>query len=192
MAETSTFGGVLTFFKDLGMYDVVLPFLLVFTILFAILEKTKVLGTEEIDGKKYTKKNLNAMTAFVIAFLTIASSRIVEIITTVSSQIIVLLLLSIFFLLLVGSFWKEGSGVFLEKGWNTTFMIIMFLGIVLIFLNAIKTEDGTSWLQFGYTWLADHWNSEAVASIILLAVIAGIIFFITKGADQPKKEKKEV
>lgn len=191
MAETSTFASAIQFFKDLGMYDVVLPFLLVFTIVFAIFEKTKVLGTEEIEGKKYTKKNLNAMSAFVIAFITIASSKLVEIITTVSSQVVILLLLSVFFLLLVGSFFKEGEGVFLQKGWNITFMIIMFIGIVLIFSSAIKMDDGTSWLEYGFNWLADHWNSEAVASVILLAIIAGIIIYVTKGAEQPKKEKKE-
>ena len=68
MAE-SVFRGVISFFGDIGLYDVVLPFLLVFTIVFAILEKTKVFGVEEIEGKKYTRKNLNAMASFVIAFL---------------------------------------------------------------------------------------------------------------------------
>nr|MBC8443979.1 hypothetical protein [Candidatus Woesearchaeota archaeon] len=102
----STFRGVLEFFQDLGVYDVILPFLLIFTIVFAILEKAKVFGTEEIDGTKYTKKNLNAMASFVISFLVIASSQLVEIITTVSSQMVILLLLSIFFLILIGSFYK--------------------------------------------------------------------------------------
>ena len=55
----STFRGVLEFFQDLGVYDVILPFLLIFTIVFAILEKARVFGTEEIDGTKYTKKNHN-------------------------------------------------------------------------------------------------------------------------------------
>ena len=59
MAEESVFRGVMTFFDKLGIYDVVLPFLLTFTIVFAILEKTKVLGTESIEGKSYSKKNLN-------------------------------------------------------------------------------------------------------------------------------------
>ena len=58
MAEESLFRGVLSFFNDIGIYDVILPFLLIFTIVFAILEKTKVLGVEEIEGKKYTKKSL--------------------------------------------------------------------------------------------------------------------------------------
>lgn len=85
------FREVIEFFDSIGLFDVVLPFLLVFTIVFALLERTKVLGVEEIEGKKYPKKNLNSVAAFVIAFLVIASSRLVEIITTVSSQFVVLL-----------------------------------------------------------------------------------------------------
>ena len=46
------FREVIEFFDSIGLFDVVLPFLLVFTIVFAILEKTKVLGTEDIEGKK--------------------------------------------------------------------------------------------------------------------------------------------
>src|SRR3989344_4535790 len=112
----SPFREVIEFFDRIGLFDVVLPFLLVFTIVFAIFEKTKVLGMEEIEGKKYTKKNLNAMASFVIAFLVIASSQLVEIITTVSANSVIVLFLSVLFLLLVGSFYKEGESVYLEGG----------------------------------------------------------------------------
>jgi len=43
-----------------GLTDVMLPFLLVFTIVFAVLEKTKVLGVD--------KKNFNVVVALVLAF----------------------------------------------------------------------------------------------------------------------------
>jgi len=179
MAE-SVAQGAMSFFKELGMFDVVLPFLLVFTIVFAILEKTKVLGTEEINGKRYTKKNVNAMTAFVIAFMTVASSQLVEIITKVSSQIVILLLVSIFFLVLIGSFFKEREGVFLEKPWNVIFTIIMFIGVVLIFANAIKMEDGTSWLEYGTEWLGGVWTSQVFAVVIILLIIVGAMFYVTR------------
>ena len=91
MADT-VLGGVLDFFRELGVYDIVLPFILVFTIMFAILERTAVFGFE---GEKHTKKNINAMVSFVIAFMVVASSKLVEAITKVSSEIVVLLLLII-------------------------------------------------------------------------------------------------
>ena len=62
------FREVIDFFDTIGVFDVVLPFLLVFTIVFALLERTKVFGVETIDGKHYTKKNLNSVAAFVIPY----------------------------------------------------------------------------------------------------------------------------
>ena len=186
MADVSTFRGVLEFFDKIGIYDVVLPFLLVFSITFAIFEKTKVLGTEEIEGKKYTKKNLNAMAAFVIAFMVIASSKLVEMITEVSSHMVILLLLIVFFLLLIGSFYKEGEGVFLEGTWKIGGMIVLLIGIVAVFLQAIKMDSGEGFLEYGWNWLVDHLSSTAVASIILLVVILLFMLYIVK---EPKGAK---
>lgn len=187
---TSILGNVIGFLQKIGIYDVVLPFLLTFTIVFAILEKTKILGTEKIEKETYTKKNLNAMVAFVIGFLVIASGKIVEAITKVSSQIIILLLLAVFFLMLIGTFFKKDEDVYLEKGfWRYLFMIIMFLGVVFIFLNAIATESGNTWLELLISWISRFWTSTAVASIIL---IIGIIIFVWLMVSPPKfgKEKE--
>ncbi len=189
MADVSTFRNVLELFDKIGIYDVVLPFLLVFSITFAIFEKTKVLGTEEIEGKKYTKKNLNAMAAFVIAFMVVASSKLVEMITEVSSHMVILLLLVVFFLLLIGSFYKEGEGVFLEGGWKIGGMIILLIGIVAVFAQAIKMDNGQGFLEYGWNWLINHLSSTAVASVILLIVILLFMLYIVK---EPKGEKKSI
>jgi len=188
----STFRNTFDFFEKIGILDVVLPFLLVFTIVFAILEKTKVFGTEEVDGKKVNKKNLNSMAAFVIAFLVVASSKLVGIVTKVSSNVVILLLLSVLFLILIGSFYKESEmPVALEGKLRYLFIGIMFIGIVLIFLDAIKTEDGETWLEWGWDQVTNNFNSNAVASLILIIVIVGFMFYIVGGNSSSKKEKKE-
>lgn len=180
------FREVIEFLDSIGLFDVVLPFLLVFTIVFAILEKTKVLGTEEIAGKKYTKKNLNAIAAFVMAFLVVASSQLVEIITTVSANAVVVLFLSILFLLLVGSFYKEGEPVFLEGGWKVVFMIIVFIAIVGIFLDAIKTEEGVSWLESLSSFSGSGNSGEVLGAAVLLILV---VLFMVYAVREPSKEK---
>lgn len=187
MAESSTFRGVIEFFDSVGLYDVVLPFILVFTIVYAILEKTKVLGTEEISGKEYTRKNLNAMVAFVIAFLVVASSRLVEIITTVSAQVVILLLLSVLFLLLVGSFYKDAEGGYLQGDWKTFFMFFMFIGIVLIFLGAVKTDNGDTWMEIFWNYIANNGQGgEAVGAVILLVVLVLLILYVIRTPNHEK------
>ena len=190
MPEVSVFRGVLLFLDRLGIYDVVLPFLLVFSIMFAILEKTQVLGTEKIGEKKYSRKNVNAMVSFVIGFMVIASAQLVDLITDVSSQVVMLLLLSVFFLLLVGSFFKQSEeGVFLEKGWKVLFMVIMFVGIVLVFLEAIKLKSGQPFLEWLLQYVGNNFSSNGVASLILLLVVVLLVWFITH--DTKGKESKE-
>ena len=170
------FRNILNFFADIGVFEVVLPFLLVFTIVFALLERTKVFGVEDVEGKKYTKKNLNSAAAFVIAFLVVASSRLVEIITEVSSNFVVLLFLIVLFLLLVGSFFKEEPhGVFLEGGWKMTFMFLVFVGLVFIFLNALDLMgDVTSFFK-------GTDKGETVGSVLLLILLVLFIAFVTQG-----------
>src|SRR3990167_803990 len=101
------FRGVISLLDRIGVYDIVLPFLLVFTIMFAILEKTKILGLEKIEGEMMPKKNLNAMVALIVAFLVVASTRLVAVINEVMANIILLLILAICFLLLVGVFHSD-------------------------------------------------------------------------------------
>ncbi len=194
MPQHTVLGNVIGFFERIGIYDVVLPFLLTFTITFAIFEKSKILGTEEIEGKTFTKKNLNAMAAFVIAFMVIASSKLVETITRVSANIVVLVLLGVFFLLLVGTFYapKEKEPIALEKGWKTTFAIIMFIGIVFVFMDAIRTESGQSWLDVLFGYLGQFWTSTAVAAIILIIFIIVFVVWMTRepasgGGGSPSK-----
>jgi len=184
MVEQSSFRGIIDFLAAVGVYDVILPFLLVFTIMFAILEKTKILGYEKIDNREYTKKNLNSMVAFIVAFLVIVSTKLVAVINEVMANVVLLVILSVCFLLLVGVFMGDKEST-LEKypGWIKFFMVIMFIAIVLIFLNALD------WLQYAIEFLQNS-NGQTTGAFIFILVILFFIWFVTHDA-QPKKEEKK-
>ena len=183
MVEPSGFRGVIEFLGRLGVYDVILPFLLIFTIVFAILEKTKILGTEKVGDREVTKKNLNSMVALAVAFLVIASTRLVAVVNEVMANVVLLLILAICFLLLVGVFF--GSKEFtLEKypNWIRFFMVLMFIGIVLIFLNALD------WLTYVFA-VFEAWDAEWAVTVIFLIVILLLMWYIVKEPSAPAKEK---
>ncbi len=185
MVEESAFRGVIEFLGELGVYDIILPFLLVFTIMFAILDKTKILGTEKVGEHQVTKKNLNAMVSLVTAFLVVASTQLVAVINQVMANVVLLLILAISFLLLVGVFFGDKEFT-LESypNWIKFFMIVMFIGIVVIFLHALD------WLQFVFA-LFIYWDAQWATSIIFLLVILAFMYYITKDSTPPKAEKKE-
>ena len=184
VAQESTFRGIIKFFGELGIYDVILPFLLVFTIVFAVLEKTKLFGTEKVGDREYPKKNLNSMVAFVAAFLVVASTRLVAAINESVANVVLLLLLSICFLLLIGSFYKEGEPMSLEGKWRSLFMIIMFVGVALIFLQSIKI-DNRGIVQYVYEYMLVNWQSNFTAWVIFIIFIVGFIIWVTASQGPP-------
>ncbi|MBN1501940.1 hypothetical protein JW930_00210 [Candidatus Woesearchaeota archaeon] len=186
MADETPFRGAIQFLEKIGVYEVVLPFLLIFTIIFAILEKSKIFGTETIDNIEYTKKNLNSMFAFVTAFLAVASTRLVAAINEAAANITILLLLAVCFLLLVGTFHSGKEEFDLLSQYKAIFYVIMFVSILLIFLHAIKTEDGTPWLTFVWDYIVNNISSAAFGALILTLVLIGLMSWITSS---PSKEK---
>lgn len=179
-------GNAIGFFVQIGVYDVVLPFILVFTIVFAVLEKTKIFGQEKVyssEGKEYqmTRKNLNAMTAFVIAFFVIASARLVSIINQTLGNVVLLLVLIISFMLLVGVMYTGKDEFEIPKGWRNFFTVLVFVAIVFIFLNAAGV------LGPWYAWLLANWDTNVVAGIGLVIVSILLIMYVTRSPAAPKK-----
>ncbi len=177
----SVLGNTVEFLNQLGVYDVILPFLFVFTIVFAILEKTKIFGVEKVDGQTVTRKNMNAMAAFVMGFFVVASSKLVALIHTVASQTFLLILLVVLFLMLVGVMQKEGEYE-LSDGWRKGLMVALFVALLLIFFNAL------GWLETTYEFLSQSWDSEAVTAVILIVLIGLFIIWITKSKETKKKK----
>ncbi len=182
-ASDTAFGNAIEFFARLGIYDVVLPFLLTFTIFFAVLERTKVLGTEEVDGEEITKKNLNAMVAFIVGFLVVATPKMVAIINDALPHFVLLVLVAVSFLMLVGTFYTneelKKEGVKLGANWKTFLMILAFIGVVLIFAHAVP-YNGEPWLEVAWDYFVDNFSSTAVSSVVMVLVFIGLMAWITK------------
>ncbi|MBS3160248.1 hypothetical protein J4213_00955, partial [Candidatus Woesearchaeota archaeon] len=68
-----------------------------------------------------------------------------------------------------------------------TFIILMFVGVIAIFLNSIYDADGNSWLEILLFFITTQWSGAVVTSILFLIVMVVAIWFITK----QQKEKKE-
>ena len=187
----SPLGKAIEFFRDFGLFDVVLHFLLVFTIVFAILEKTRILGTVKVNGADIPNKNLNSMVAFVVGMLVVATANVVRTINESLPNIVLLLVVSISFLLLLGAFMKTEEFEFSKKHpyWYRTFIVLLFIGVILIFLNSIYTAQGDSWLEVALFFLINEFDSAIVGSLIFLVLLIVAMYFVLRSPS--KKEKKE-
>jgi hypothetical protein len=183
----SVFQDSLVFLDHMGLFDVVLPFLLIFTLVFGVLEKSRIFGTEKsIDGKgPYTRKNLNAMVAFVTGFFVVASAQLVALINVFVARTAVILVILIMFMILVGAMHKqqdnEGLNLF-QYGWAKALLGVVFAAVILIFL------DGVGWLEPAWYYLINHWDAQLVSTILLFLFIVGFIWFVTSA---PKGDKSK-
>ena len=191
MAAT-VLGSAIEFFKEFCLFDIILPFLLVFTVTFALLEKTMILGSEENEkGKKYPKKNLNAMVAFVIGLLVVTANKVVNAINVALPNIVFLIIIIISFLMLVGTFFKTGELDFMETYGNKAkigFMMVVLLLVILIFLDSIPTDSGESWLEYAFNYTLNNFSGAVVTSLILLLVVIGAIALVVRGNNKGGKE----
>ncbi|MEM3374285.1 MAG: hypothetical protein QXE31_03620 [Candidatus Woesearchaeota archaeon] len=188
---TSPFRTGIAFLDRLGVYEVLLPFLLIFTLVYAILEKSKVFGVEHVGEHTYSKKNLNAMFAFVTAFLVVASSRLVATINEAVANMTILMLLGVCFLLLLGVFHTGDKELELSQTYKTIFTVISFIGIIIIFLHALKTNDGTPWLYYGWNFLVTNLDTGAVGAVILTIAVVVLMGYITSDQKSKVEEKKD-
>ena len=116
----SVFRDTLLFLDGVGVYDVVLPLLLIFSIVFAILEKTRVFGLEKVGDKEVTRKNINAMVAFCTAFFVVASSQLVATINKLIADVSLIIVTFVMFMLMIGVFSSDkakGSGR--SRSWSS-------------------------------------------------------------------------
>ena len=154
-------GKAIEFFRDFGLFDVILPFLLVFTIIFAILEKTRILGTAKIKGEELPNRNLNSMVAFVVGLLTVATANVVRTINESLPNVVLLTVVGVSFLIMIGVFMKTEEFDFQKKHKKLymTFIVIMFIGVIAIFLNSIYDAQGNSWLEILLFLITTEWNT---------------------------------
>ncbi len=164
-----------------GLTQVMLPFLLIFVIVFAILQKTKILGEN--------KKNLNVVLAMVTALIVVIphvtgnfspESDPVVIINNSLPSVSIVLVAIIFLLILVGVFGQDVVMLGMTApGW---IILISLVIILIIFGGAAGWWDDS----FSIT-LERVFGEEGVAIAIMLLVFGIIIAWVTS---EPKADKK--
>lgn len=173
------------FFRTLdawGLTDIMLPFLLIFVVIFAILQKTKILGED--------KKNLNVVVAIVVALLVIvphvtgkfpANTDPVVILNNALPQVSLVLVAIIFLLVMIGVFGQDQVmlGVSMP-GWIA---LISFLIILAIF------GSSAGWWSSGFSsGIEDLFGAESVAIFIMLLMFGLIIAWVT--SDSKEREDR--
>lgn len=173
-------------FSATGIFEVILPFLLVFGIMYAILSKTKITGE---------KADLNAVISLVIAFIAILNPGFRTYVMAFIPYLIVLLVI-LFVGMLLFLLYGGTEQAFMNVVKKPTFYISIFV-IVLILVFMVASEVFTEELQppdvytesgeLNRTVLDDpsrrasiiFGNPRVVGAIALLVLMALSVFAVT-------------
>ena len=155
---------ILQDWEYMGVFEYVLPFLLVFAVVFGILHKSKVIGDH---------RGINMVIALAIAMLAITSLPLRNFFIVLFPYAGIGLAILLVGLILTGLFYG-GEGA--DKWWKITFFSIgMFIAVVVVF-SAL-----TSYTSWG---LGNWWWREYLNAIIVAVVIIGLILLVVLSAKE--------
>jgi len=152
--------------------DLILPFVLIFALVFAILERSKLLG----EGKL----QINAIVGFVVAALLTGVSYYVEIIQKLTIFLGVVITILFIFMLLFGfvSGDKEGDPFKEYKWMKNTLGVIIFVAFAVAILFITGAWDKL------WDFLK---NSDMGGSILMIIIVIVLIVAVVLGGRKKKE-----
>jgi len=164
------FNSVFIELQSMGFTTYILPFLLFFAIIFAVLEKLKIFGDN--------KTNINLMLGIILGLLVVVQQEIVTAVNSFLPKVSLFILVALMFLVIAGLFGaKTGNwgGIALP--------IALVICIVAIIWALYPSTSGNLWDL--PSWLRP--DSQNRAWIILIVTVVIVIAFLTGGGNsQPK------
>jgi len=160
--------------SDFFVY-VILPFLLIFVVVYAILDKTKILGE---------KRDINATVALVFGLVTVglpSAFGAVDVIIKLVPIVAVIVVTLLAFMLTYGFIGGTEKG-FLSPPWKRFFAILLGLGLLATILWATGAID---------LIISKSWASQAVQTVIIVGAVVAVVSIITSGPVHHPPEKTQ-
>lgn len=154
--------------EDLGVVNVVIPFVIIFIILFAVFEKVKM----------FKDSKVNAVLAVIISFIAIAAVDVAKNINLFSYYLVLLLFGGIIILIFLGIFGGMPDVLTKERKWWTMIVFFVLLSMALLYglyAAGVRPDLG----PVSYAWL-----SRLVPIAVAILVFILIVWFITSGGDK--------
>jgi len=145
--------------------EFILPFLLIFVLLYAILEKTKILGDDS--------HQLNALISFVIGLIFIGFVYPKMVVENLILFLTVSLVIAFVVLLLWGFIVGEGIKLSSEGKIKWVIGVLVVIAVIIALLVITGTAGGVINALFNQSWSATLWTN-----IAFLVVVAGALALV--------------
>ena len=155
--------------EQTGFFSYVLPFLLIFAVVFGILSRINIF-TQKDDNKP--NNAINAIISLTVALLSLQFELVPIFFSEIFPRVGVALSIILVFLIL--------AGLFLDPDNKAVNYGLLGVGVITFLAVLIKTSGYLGWYS-GYWWYA-NWPS-----ILIGIVVIGIFFAIINSVGTPKQ-----
>lgn len=149
-------GSLLASWEQAGVFSYLLPFLLIFAVIFGILTKIKVFGANN--------RGLNAIIALVVSLLSLQFQLVPVFFADIFPRVGVALSIILTLLILAGLFFDPDSKF---VGWG-----LLGVGVIIFAVVLLQTAGDFGGLSF--PWLYANW-SGILLGVLVLAVVGIIV-----------------
>ncbi len=163
-------GSILSQWEQMGMFSYLLPFLLIFALVFGLLAKINIFGTKEKPNR-----TIDAVISLAVSLMSLQFDFVPRFFSEVFPRLGVGLAVLLIAIILLGLFATQ-----------KTWMTYTFFGIAaVIFITVLVQSSGAiGWSTSG--WLGRVYWPDWIPLIVIIVLIAVVI-----GASIPKKEKSQ-
>tara|TARA_B100000315_G_C14578269_1_gene589074 strand:- start:2374 stop:2934 length:561 start_codon:yes stop_codon:yes gene_type:complete len=158
--------GVLNRLADLGFFDYVLPFLLIFALIFGILTKIKIFEMN---------KGINVIIAFAVGLMSLQFGFVSAFFSELFPRLGIGLVIILTILILIGLFLDT-------EGQALNYILLAIAGIVVIIVLASSAEASYWW----YSW---PFLSDNLVEIFLILGVMGALVALVATANNKNTEK---
>jgi len=186
MAESVfSFVGAIELLRRLGMFDIILPVILVYAILFGVLQRAA-LFTRKSGDKTIPHKELNATIALIIALLVVAAANVTGLIQKFMPFVGLISVLSVTFLMLVGLITGDLQTLLQSDsklGSTLKGALIITTGIAFLFTFGMAAGWWDLSIAKGIVLSGQGiFTAENVSAGILILILIGTVLWISGSA----------
>lgn len=167
MAIGTTITDILNQWDSYGVFSYVIPFLIIFAVVFGILQKSKIFGEED------KVKGINAILALAIGLAALQFDFVSTFFAVIFPRFGVALSVLLVVLIMMGLFLDPDKGATSLKGWGIGLSVVVIIWAI------------SSWNFWGDSIGVGYWLQDYFWTILLLAAIG----FIIKIVVAPKKKE---
>ncbi len=163
----TTITDVLNIWNEMGVFSYAIPFLLIFAVVFAILDKTKILGDDN--------KGILAIISVSVGLLSLQFDFVSEFFAVIFPRFGIGLSLFLVLIIMIGFFFPKDDKI----GHGKWIGLTVGIGVVIWALSA--WDEWTSYTGFG------GWFTENFWALIVLGILVAVIVVVAKGKDDNGK-----